>query len=130
LQKINEGVRPQFSQNQAEQGMYDNPSSRPELSDQWLLFVLDCCLCGRMGDLALPIVLAIKDESTAFWCFVVRPSTLNRYTRTLQGDCHIRHRGEVGRSPSQQDWFSDTEVGTLCCKPLQNILATLTSCDT
>lgn len=26
--------------------------------------------CQGMGDLALPIVLAIKDESTAFWCFV------------------------------------------------------------
>jgi len=25
-----------------------------------------------MGDLALPIVLAVKDEATAFWCFVVR----------------------------------------------------------
>lgn len=26
--------------------------------------------CQGMGDLALPIVLAVKDEATAFWCFV------------------------------------------------------------
>ena len=45
-----------------------------------------------MGDLALPIVVAVKDEATAFWCFVVGsgiyliPDTIaeNRNVRLLR----------------------------------------------